>query len=728
MSNTPASPNQPPLKGSPPRRRWIRMLNRGSLRYQLTVGILMVLLPCFAVSYAGLNRLSTEEITRLTENRLAAEAELLSYGLREWGEANRLMLKSLSFDASLRRRDPLGSQRLLNSMQSLYPHREWRYWTVAPQPKLLAYTGDLTPDGIRRAEKNVLSRPYFRDALNGQPSYSVVKSYANNKTCVMIAQPVYPDMADNLQAARRSSVEADVDAMPPGRRSVAKSAKQVFTGQHAAGVNPLEKQHDINHLLKSQTPRNERPTGVLLSCILLKTLGLDTGLQEALGNTYMSTLQGGVSDFTKREKVHTAFMLVSRHGHILYPTTSSSGQDIPTIKDYLQGAWSPIFRQALEATRGKESFTKVAVGNQRYFVLINKADEAWSTMLILNEEDAFASLYSLKHILVLFGLACLIIASAAVYWRCGHIIAPIRRAGEALQSISEGNFDTVVEHSRDDEIGALLDNVNHASAQLKLYLSKETANAIIQKQLQTAREIQKDFLVSKMPESAALEIAPIFLPAYEVGADWYDAVSIDGTVYFVVADVCDKGIPSALYMSVFRSLLRYGLLAHSGTDVSPGCRLQAVITGVNDYMATNHGDSMMFATVFMGAIHPDRGDLHYISAGHEMPLICRPDSHQLLEQTGPAVGLFAGATYTAGLAALQPGDYLVAYTDGLTDARSPANVGWGRQALVAFMAERAGGRANADTVLQDLVATVQSYMAGTEPFDDLTVMVLHRPA
>jgi serine phosphatase RsbU (regulator of sigma subunit) len=653
---------------------------RSSLRLQFTLRILMVLVPAFSLSYVVLDRLAAQEISRLARLRLTEEAELLSYGLREWGRSNRLILQALALHPALRQRDLAGSEALLQSLQRLYPYRNWRYWSTDRQPRLLAYSAGALPASVRqKMEANILHRDYFQEALQGRSGYGVVNTYMSNKACMTIAQPVYPE-----RPAPSEALVSGLAASPGGR-----------------------------------------PTGVLVSCILLQDLAADTGLQAALIDPDLAGLQGADGVFRRQKPIRSAFVLLGRQGHVLYPTTRGVHAMLPSAKDYAQGYWGPLFRIATQAAmQKKEIFQSVRVGQANYFVLVNHADTAWSTMLILNQNYAFSRLHIFLNQLARYGGACLLLASLAVYWQCGRIIAPIRAAGTALQRISEGDFETRMLHDRSDEIGHLLDNINHTAEQLKLFLTRETAHAITQKQLETARVIQKDFLVSEIPESEHLEIAPIFLPAYEIGADWYDAMHIEDNFYVVVADVCDKGIPSALYMSVFRSLLRFGLLAYPGIDVDPGVRLQQVVSRVNDYMATNQGDSMMFATMFLAAVNPEKRELHYLSAGHEMTLIHGPAGLRSLAPTGPALGLFAGASFTAQKIDLEPGAVVVAYTDGLTDARSPEDQSWGHEALVHFLQAREGYQANASRWRDELVAAVQEHMAGADPFDDLTVMVL----
>lgn len=667
-----------------------------SLRVQFSVGVLMVLVPSFAISYALIDRLVVQGIARLASDRLSVEADLISYGLRAWGENNRLMMKSLSYQDVLRSRDVAGSADLLRSLHTLYPDRVWRYWSADPTPRLLATSGEtLTAQQRKQLEAAIGRRDDFQAALQGRSGYGVVKSAGTDQGCLLISQPIFRDRIPSL------------------------AREQPLFSQHHQATAPLP-----------PGPMGERPTGVLVNCILLETLGRDSGLQQVLSKPSLANVQGLGGDINRNQPIRSALLLLSGHGHVLSPLTEGSRQRIATIQDYERGYWAPLFRVVAEAKQREASeFRRLEVGGQQYFVLVNKVDPVWSSLLIMNEDQFLSGLHHLLRRLVVYGLICLLLASLAIDWQCRRIIAPVRVVGRALQRIGGGDFAVNLVHGRRDEIGELLDNVNRTAERIKTFVSRETSHAVTQKQLETARVIQKDFLVSEMPVAANLDIAPIFLPAYEIGADWYDAMTVDGLVYVVVADVCDKGVPSALYMSVFRSLLRFGLLDYQGEGASdPGHRIRQVVTRVNDYIAVNQGDSMMFATLFVAAVDPQNGDCHYISAGHEMPIVCGSGGLRSLEPTGPALGLFPGAVFEARRLELEPGAYLVAYSDGLTDARSPTDASWGREALERFMQARMGGDASAAAVRDALVSEVQAHMAGTDPFDDLTVMVLHRLA
>lgn len=223
--------------------------------------------------------------------------------------------------------------------------------------------------------------------------------------------------------------------------------------------------------------------------------------------------------------------------------------------------------------------------------------------------------------------------------------------------------------------------------------SVETYSKALDRELEKGRQIQKNFLPSRLPSVANCEVIHFFQPALQLSGDFYDVfVLSDDQVGLVIGDVSDKGVGSALFMALLRSLLRvysgqsqsYStdqavmdnmLQPHGETDrTSPRGQshaLQAVALA-NDYIAYEHGEEGMFATLFFGIIDPKGGSVSYINAGHDALVVVDSDGiKSRLYPTGPAVGMMPGSTYTIKTIKLEPGDILFGFTDGVTEARSP---------------------------------------------------------
>jgi serine phosphatase RsbU (regulator of sigma subunit) len=193
----------------------------------------------------------------------------------------------------------------------------------------------------------------------------------------------------------------------------------------------------------------------------------------------------------------------------------------------------------------------------------------------------------------------------------------------------------------------------------------------LERELLIGRRIQATFLPETLPETAGWEIAALFEPARQCAGDFYDAFALPGgRVALAVADVCDKGVGAALFMALFRSLLRSGAESAAAEGDASAIVRRAVV-GTNDYIARTHGRANMFATLFFAVADTATGAIDYVNGGHEAPLVLSPSGGIVAElaPTGPAVGMLPECSFGIGGAALAAGQTLFAYTDGATDAK-----------------------------------------------------------
>ena len=213
----------------------------------------------------------------------------------------------------------------------------------------------------------------------------------------------------------------------------------------------------------------------------------------------------------------------------------------------------------------------------------------------------------------------------------------------------------------------------------------ESYSRALDLELEKGRRIQQDFLPLEAPAIPGIDIAAGFHPARQLSGDFYDVLAFDDRrVGIVIADVCDKGVGAALFMGLFRSLLR--IFAGLGPSNNPGS-LPGSVAGVlgavgrtNDYIATHHERLCMFATLFFGILNPAQGTLAYVNAGHEPPFIVGPRGVKTsLAPTGPAVGLMPGIDFGIRHQTLAAGDILLGYTDGITEAVSSDGEFFGKQ-------------------------------------------------
>ena len=259
------------------------------------------------------------------------------------------------------------------------------------------------------------------------------------------------------------------------------------------------------------------------------------------------------------------------------------------------------------------------------------------------------------------------------------------------------------------------------------------------REMTVARTIQRDFLPESLPDVGGLELQAALRPARDVSGDFYDCFLLSsGEVILVVGDVCDKGVGAALFMALFRSLIRasadpvgggaiqmiggrHTMVMQALQQASPADLLTRVAGFTNDYIARLHGRTNMFATVFLASVEPYSGELVYVNAGHEPALIIAPDgSIEELRPTGPALGMLPDSHFGAVTRTLGRGHSLLAFTDGLVEAHSPTGEVYGGQRLRELLMAQRGG--SASQLVQAVLDAVQTFGGQSEAHDDLTMM------
>ena len=263
------------------------------------------------------------------------------------------------------------------------------------------------------------------------------------------------------------------------------------------------------------------------------------------------------------------------------------------------------------------------------------------------------------------------------------------------------------------------------------------------REMEVARNIQRDFLPESLPVARGVQLEAALHPAREVSGDFYDAFVLapSGAIVLVVGDVCDKGVGAALFMALFRSLIRASadpvgggaiqmiggrrtLVRQALEAATPADLLTRVASFTNDYIARLHGRTNMFATVFLGALDPGTGQLDYVNAGHDPALVIGTGGGiQELRPTGPALGLLPDRVFTAGQATLEPGHGFFAFTDGLVEARSPAGEAFGAQRLRDALR---GNTASAAALVRGVLDALQAFTGPAEPHDDVTILAASR--
>ncbi len=245
----------------------------------------------------------------------------------------------------------------------------------------------------------------------------------------------------------------------------------------------------------------------------------------------------------------------------------------------------------------------------------------------------------------------------------------------------------------------------------------------LENELNIARDIQKEFLPAELPKIENWEIASYFKAAKEVAGDFYDAFILpDGNLTFLVADVCGKGIGAALYMTLFRSLIRAS--SNASDSLTPAQRLQHSVSLTNNYVAETHESASMFATIFIGILEPQTGKLSYINGGNEPALIIGKDGkvHTELTPTGSVIGAVSGTKFSVKEIILSADDLLIAFTDGIPDTLNSNGEFFGKEKMLEILKSNT----KPTDFVNKMEETLQTFIGSAEQFDDITLLAIKK--
>ena len=291
----------------------------------------------------------------------------------------------------------------------------------------------------------------------------------------------------------------------------------------------------------------------------------------------------------------------------------------------------------------------------------------------------------------------------------------------------------------------LFDNLNESIKSLgKAQKTIEAYSRTLDRELEKCRQIQQNFLPKRLPNLPGWHIEEFFFPARRVSGDFYDAFMLpNGYCGLVIGDVCDKGAGSALFMALYRSLIRIfsgqaklsrsmvdaqsqtvgGKADSSTTRKYSQIEAMRTVALTNDYIAQNN-EMCMFATLFFAVLDPVDGNLIYINGGHETAFVIdRSGVKEKLLHTGPAVGLIPQAKFEFKQVQLQPGEILFTYTDGIRDARSINKERFTRTRLMSFLSEPV---VTASELMERIGTNLFAHIGKAPQADDITMLTLQR--
>ena len=314
----------------------------------------------------------------------------------------------------------------------------------------------------------------------------------------------------------------------------------------------------------------------------------------------------------------------------------------------------------------------------------------------------------------------------ALFWAILEKLTPARRVlvllGLILLFMPAGGFsyDSGANHVEIHEfdihvVGGLL---------LFMVLLLELADRVVMKRdLEIAKDIQAWLLPGVPLQLPGYQIAYATRPANTVAGDYYDVILrpgrtlADDRILFVVADVAGKSIPAAMLMATFQASLR--------TLSTSGVGLSELVAGVNRYACSTSQGGVRFTTAFLAELDPFTGDVAYVNAGHNVPILRkRSGLVERLEAGGIPIGIFSEAPYQLGTTRIESGDWLVIFTDGVIEAFNAKEEEYGEPELLRLIDR--GAALNPPELLRNLLADLDRFVGNTPQHDDITCLLLKR--
>ncbi len=440
-------------------------------------------------------------------------------------------------------------------------------------------------------------------------------------------------------------------------------------------------------------------------------------------------------------------MLIDRHGNVVSRPGLTSGDmrwDESFVTENLLASENPdLVAVAGKMVAGETGVARVGFDDGERFVayapvrsvnwsvgVVMPVDEVLAPIRTTRESILSASEDTAMHIssqqdrmkTVFTGafLALLVVVALLTLAVTRHITRPIEELQKGSEAIGRGDLTCRVNVETGDEFEDLARSFNRMATELRGHiedLRRTTAEKErIAKELEIAKEIQQSILPESAPVLPGFDLAGFNLSAQEVGGDFYDYIPVgEGCWGVEIADVSGKGVPAALFMALSRTLVR----ASASQSLDPaGSILEA-----NRYICMDSKTSM-FVTLFYGILDTRKRTFSYVNAGHNPPLLFREGSSEatLLKGKGIALGIFDEIELELVELQLHPGDTVVFYTDGVTEATNERDEEYGMErlaALISGLLDR-GAREIIDAIVEDVTAH-----AGNQPqFDDITLVVL----
>ena len=378
--------------------------------------------------------------------------------------------------------------------------------------------------------------------------------------------------------------------------------------------------------------------------------------------------------------------------------------DLPSLVEKVQGVPSVsvyLLDEHRDVVVGSEGERELPDRAGRIWVIKPIGAGGYRLLFDIPESVSYGDFFLRTAILI---ISTILIGGVTVFLLVRRINKPLHQLSTVMQSVGSGDLQA---RYCEDKMGFEINDLGHVFNQM---IGSIQTSIEHEGELRLGREVQHSLLPKSIPELPNLDIATRFIPAKDVGGDFYDLRRLpDGKLCIVMADASGKGIFACLYALITRSLLR------AASDAP----LATFVQRANEFLCLDSGESSAFVTAWVGLFDPESMMLEYVNCGHN-PAICKRASGEMAELTtnGMALGV---ADFEVKPQSLQlgAGDLLLVYTDGIVEAHNVNNELYGEKRLM----EAVTG-ASSEEVARSVQSSVEAFSQGAPQHDDIALLVL----
>jgi phosphoserine phosphatase RsbU/P len=442
--------------------------------------------------------------------------------------------------------------------------------------------------------------------------------------------------------------------------------------------------------------------------------------------------------------------LVDSHGSVIarpgMQIKNTKWDETLEMESLLKTTNQDLFKMVGEMITGNSGVTRMELdGSDKYIAYAPITRTGWSIAVVMPVAEIVAPIEATKAridtstadfskninsqinlmqlILIITSLGMLVIVAVSAWLLSRRITRPIVLLNRGVKVIGRGDLDHRLEVNTGDEIQDLALAFNKMAEDLKDYIRdlKETTSAKerIESELRVATEIQSSMLprlFPPFPDRKEFDLFATMNSAREVAGDFYDFFFVgQNKLYFVIGDVCGKGIPAALFMAISKTLLR--------TEGLRGFSPEEVLYSVNNTLYPDNEASMFF-TGLCAVLDTETGEITIANGGHNPPIISyggKPFEYIQLPK-GLVVGAMPDTKYESRTYKLQPHDTIFLYTDGVTEAMDPDQKLYSEDRLLKYLNGMQGKKV--DELIHGVRADIDVFARGAEQWDDITMLAL----